>query len=414
MYIDAHRLDDSLFLDPYVELMTDRLDCPPQFHPLVATVAVSSCLNRELGVFFDQSDFFPNVLGLIVSESGTRKSTAMRPLVSMANLRILPEEVYLMPYDVTPERFVDILAEHPQALFLNDEFGHFLSRSSSRRQSYMTGFLQMMTHITDCPLHYSRSLVGREVVVEKPYLTALLGLTPEVLLGTSSLLDVLQGFLPRFLIVTGSIEDMPNRPLRPLRGITSHRTDILRQALARIYKRYQGFSYATGGCNEAPISKDALSTLNAYRKRADRRIRREPPEMRPFHQRWAYHILKLAIVRMADHLGGGISDEDMKWATEQYELYVKEARKIIEKYILAEVRGRDTVRVERVKQYIQECGEVTRRELARHFNLRIDELGRILTTLEEAGVIETFQGPPPSERGGRPSYVIKYTGGEEG
>ena len=283
MHIDPGRQDKSLFIDPYVNYMTENQDSPPQFHPLVATVAVASCLHRDMCLFFDQSEFFPNVLGLIVSESGTRKSTAMKPLIGMANLRVLPEEVYLMPYDVTPERFVDILAEHPQALFLNDEFGHFLSRSSSRRQSYMTGFLQMMTHITDCPPRYSRSLVGREVVVEKPYLTALLGLTPEVLLSSSSLLDVLQGFLPRFLIVTGSIEDMPNRPLRPLRGITSHRTDILRQALARIYKRYQGFSYATGGCTEAPITKDALSTLNAYRERANRRIKREPPMMRPFH-----------------------------------------------------------------------------------------------------------------------------------
>ncbi len=133
--------------------------------------------------------------------------------------------------------------------------------------------------------------------------------------------------------------------------------------------------------------------------------------MRPFHQRWAYHILKLATVRMADHLGGGISDEDMKWATEQYELYVKEARKIIEKYILAEVRGRDTVRVERVKQYIQECGEVSRRDLARHFHLRVDEMNKILATLEEAGVIETSWNQPPGR--GRPSCVIKYTGGEE-
>ena len=406
MYIDAHRLDDSLFLDPYVELMTDRLDCPPQFHPLVATVAVSSCLNRELGVFFDQSDFFPNVLGLIVSESGTRKSTAMRPLVSMANLRILPEEVYLMPYDVTPERFVDILAEHPQALFLNDEFGHFLSRSSSRRQSYMTGFLQMMTHITDCPPRHSRSLVGREVVVEKPYLTALLGLTPEVLISTSSLLDVLQGFLPRFLIVTGSLEDMARKPLKIRDKHSEEVQKGLRDSLRIIYDTYKNFSF-----NYLPITEEALEALNKYGETVWKRMKSDIPEMRRFHERWAYQILKLAVIRMADHLGRIVTKEDIVWAIKEYERYLEGARKVVEGFIAEEISDKG---LKRIKDYIvSECkkrGQIPTTEVLRKFNIRSDYLCKIISTLEMEGLVEREVCPNPR---GKPTTLLRLSKSEE-
>ena len=115
---------------------------------------------------------------------------------------------------------------------------------------------------------------------------------------------------------------------------------------------------------------------------------------------------------MADHLGGGISNEDMKWAIKQYEAYVNNAREVVGRYIQEEISGRDTERIERVEQFIREHGEVSRRELTRHFHLRVDELSRILATLEEAGAIEVKEARP--EGRGRPSLVVKCVEDEEG
>src|SRR5262249_14220348 len=135
------------WVDRYAQFAARCTDAPAVFHRAIGFVVLSTVIGRSAVVHLNTGDEYPVLWLLIIAPSTLyRKSTSLE--LGRSLLRSVDREL-LTPTDVTPQRFIALLAEHDgQALcFMRDEVSGFME--SITRLDFMSGFKDLLCQIYD-------------------------------------------------------------------------------------------------------------------------------------------------------------------------------------------------------------------------------------------------------------------------
>lgn len=202
--VDPDELPHDTFIDRYAAWATESTDAVPVYHELSAAIVLSAILSGGIRIEVKYGTLVPNLWGLVLGESTlTRKTTAMQ--LAMAMLHDVDSDA-LMTNDGTAEGLLQSLSNRPgrTSIFYKDEVSGFFDAINNKR--YLAGVPEILTHLYDSPKRYVRSLSKTEIVVQSPVLIFFGGGVSERTYINLTDEYVISGFLPRFLVVNGSVD----------------------------------------------------------------------------------------------------------------------------------------------------------------------------------------------------------------
>jgi len=183
-------------LREYVDFASPLTDAPGGYHLAVGLTVLAALLGNRVSIPFGARRLFPNLYVTLLG-----RSTFSRKTTSIAiGQKILDhfESVANLPSEFSPEAFLDRLGKSPAGLLVYPELARALT---TFRRDYMSGMVERLTELYDCPPVYSRELRGRTFSIEQPAVSILAASTVEWLAKTMGEDDVRGGFFPRFVFV---------------------------------------------------------------------------------------------------------------------------------------------------------------------------------------------------------------------
>jgi len=183
-------------LREYVDFATPLTDAPGGYHLAVGLAVLGALLGSRVSIPFGARPLFPNLYVTLLG-----RSTFSRKTTSIAiGQKILGhfEAVSNLPSEFSPEAFLDRLQRSPAGLLVYPELARALT---TFRRDYMSGMVERLTELYDCPPVYSREPRGRTFSIEQPVVSILAASTVEWLAKTMGEDDVRGGFFPRFVFV---------------------------------------------------------------------------------------------------------------------------------------------------------------------------------------------------------------------
>jgi uncharacterized protein DUF3987 len=185
------------------------------FHEACALWLLSTIAARRICIHLGQKRYTNLYIALVARTSIFAKSTTAD--MSIQTLKEIGLDQLLMPDNVTPERFISIMANVPsgksqgteiqlsvgQRGWFYEEFGQHVS-AMMKSGGIMSDFLPMLKRLDDGKDEYEYSTIKRgDEIIKNPYLALLGNLTPDCLRpfakGGSSLWG--DGFLARFALI---------------------------------------------------------------------------------------------------------------------------------------------------------------------------------------------------------------------
>jgi hypothetical protein len=218
------------FLDRYSQWAATRTDAPVQYHITTGVVILSAIMAPHAVLPTSFAEIRPNIWAMILAgTTTTRKSTSM----DMA-LRVLDDvhPDYLMGTDVSPEGMLSELSfrDGKVSLLHRDEITGFIDAARSR--DYLSGLLESMTRLYDG--RREKRILRRETIdVKDPRFIVLCGGIKSKMQQIITTEHIQSGFIPRFIIVSGSTTSDQMRPIGPpakdSKGEYDPREDILKE-----------------------------------------------------------------------------------------------------------------------------------------------------------------------------------------
>lgn len=314
--------DEESFLDLYLHYRKET-EPPYNYHRWCAIAGVAAVLGRDFHLQFGSDKIYPNVYTMLVGESGSRKSTAIRHmrkiLTAAGHTAYAPDkttkEKFLLDlqgesedlhtvggnsraYDrTTAENLWGTKAAHDGVarcvLIAADELIDFLGQSN-------IDFCAMLGQLWDYDgVYESRVKNGRSVAVPDPTITTLLGSTPQniVLMFPTELIG--QGWFSRLLIIHGEKSDrkytIPPTP-------PAEETAKVVEFLKKIQQQIRG---------SAEVTPEAHAILHeiyhSWQDIPDVRFRN-------YSTRRFTQLLKVTLIRAASRLSKRIDAADITWS----------------------------------------------------------------------------------------------------
>ena len=205
---------EETFIDRYVDYGWSVTDAPKQYHTAGGAIILSTLICPFATLPAQHAKIRPNLWAMILAGTTvTRKSTTMDLAVKMLS-EVLPPEEFLMGTDGSPE---GIMAELQQrdgkaSLFHRDEITGFIE--SATKKEYNAGLLQGLTSLYD-GRHEKRALRSGNIIVKKPRLIMWCGGIRSQMTEVLSIEHIRSGFLPRFIVVSGTTTSDQIRPIGP-------------------------------------------------------------------------------------------------------------------------------------------------------------------------------------------------------
>lgn len=228
------------FVTQYTDYAKILTDAPKEFHYFVALGILSAVVGSKVFLPFGAQNIYPNLwIVLLAPSSYYRKSTCLA--LGSRIIRGLNEEL-ILPDEFSRERLVENLSLNPQGLFVWSEFASVMSNV---KRDYMSGTIEMLTNLYDCPPVYKKVLKNEVHEINQPCLAIMAGSTIEWFVSCFKEGEIRGGFLPRFLYVAPSNKNgfMPIPPSYDvsrehfLRGILEEIVSI--KGMAKIGKEAQ-------------------------------------------------------------------------------------------------------------------------------------------------------------------------------
>jgi hypothetical protein len=188
------------FIGRYVGHFAPITQVPVEFHIAIALAAISGAVGNR--VFYDayQRQYHPNIYVLLLAGSGVFRKTYSIGLMRDIMDKVLPDVI--QPSSFSVESLEDILADRPDSLFIYSEFSEFLQRG---KRDYQKGVKEAFTDLFDNPAERKFRFRGRGKGAIKHGAPIILGATTLPWLEKNiDESDIKGGFLPRFLIFTGT------------------------------------------------------------------------------------------------------------------------------------------------------------------------------------------------------------------
>lgn len=206
---------DSLpetFIDRYTAWGASATDAPKQYHTANAVVMLSTIMSPYLKLETSYGEIKPNVWCMILAGTTvTRKSTTMDMAIKMLH-EVHPD--FLMGTDGSPEGIMSELSSRDGkiSLFHRDEITGWIEATTKR--DYLSGMLEAFTRLYDGK-HEKRILRKESVEVNDPNLVIMSGGIKTKMAELMTMDHIRSGFLPRFIMISGTTRADDIRPIGP-------------------------------------------------------------------------------------------------------------------------------------------------------------------------------------------------------
>jgi hypothetical protein len=219
--IEDPELDDlpETFIDRYRSWGSSVTDAPSQYHTLNAVVILSTIMCPYTSLRTSYGEIRPNIWSMILAGTTvTRKSTTMDMAKNILNDIDID---YLMGTDGSPEGILGEMQDRDGSvsMFHRDEITGWIEQAS--KKDYMSGLLESFTRMYDGQ-EESRVLRSGKMVVKKPRLVILSGGIKTRMTELITMDHIRSGFIPRFIMVSGTTTPDQIKPIGPPPTASSH------------------------------------------------------------------------------------------------------------------------------------------------------------------------------------------------
>jgi hypothetical protein len=410
--VDGDMLPHDTFIDRYTEWATNSTDAVPVYHELSAAILLSAILANNIRIEVSYGTIVPNLWGLILGESTlTRKTTAMQLAMSMLNE---VDQEALMTNDGTAEGLLQSLSNRTgrTSIFFKDEVSGFFDAINNKK--YLAGVPEILTHLYDSPRRYVRSLAKSEIVVQNPILIFFGGGISEKTYANLTDEYVLSGFLPRFLVVNGSVDLSRIRPTGPKNMSGNLIREKLVNELLDLREVYNPVGYVTVAGQQIPLDSlvdrpmvTALFSSEAWEYYGQLEMAMVmaanessfKDKALPTFERLSRSLMKLAVLLSATR-------QEPRDSAIQVDIHdIQHAARFIQSWgrfsvdLILNVGKSNTLRtLERVRHIINERPGIFKSEIMRSTHLSSREMADVITTLIDRGEI-TRRSPQGKGRG---------------
>lgn len=247
------------WITDYVNYARTVTDAPLAYHYATATTIILHALSHiDIRVYTSDTDLKTNghhyelttpLWTALIGLSGDRKSFAMDLGLDLLRRAVGPEAI--LPTDGSIEAWTDYLADHPNIVLHREELSFLFSQS---RRSYMEGLKDWMLTLHS-GRRYDRTTRRKKkasddkgmehdtgenehVVIERPRMTTLGAIPPEVFRTKSESLDWSSGFFARFMFFPGVRTRYQNSPQRnaAIEGDLAQRLQALHRTMQQPIK----------------------------------------------------------------------------------------------------------------------------------------------------------------------------------
>ena len=401
------------FVERYVEWAKRATDAPSQYHEAGAFIILSSVLSGRMVLPTSFGNILPNLWFMILAETTlTRKTTSMN--MAMKFLNEVDDDIMLAT-DGSIEGLLTSLSFRPNrpSIFLKDEFSGLLDQM--KKKDYYSGMSESLTQLYDGNT-LKRVLRKDVITVREPMLIIFAsGIKNKVI----SLLEdetISSGFIPRFVMITGSTDIDKLKPLGPpVDGDILTKNNLIREVIDlaqsynltdRVTVSKTGISVAKQHTFTVKCTKEAFNRYNQFNifmlKIASESRNHEA--MIPIHERLCVSTLKAAMLIAAERAVADpiiIEEQDILRALVYCESWRKYTAEVMNLY----GRSYNEQEIGRIVESLQRYGGVMRRsELMNLRRYTKRDMDNYQDTMEQRSIISV-------ERNGK-IVVLRLLGGD--
>jgi predicted transcriptional regulator len=281
-------------------------------------------------------------------------------------------------------------------VYYRDEVAGFFD--SIKRKDYLAGMPEFMAQLYDVPQHIKRRLRKESITAQKPHFIFFGGGIRDKLY---SLLDtelILNGFIPRFLVVGGETDRSRLRPTGPPQKIDVDRRIVVQRKLAELHSMYVGQEEVTlaGQATEVQRVTEVFLTEAAWKRYQAIEIRMQDEAYSssvsdlalPCFERMSRSLLKMtmltaALRREPENNSITADVEDVLYAAK----FVQEWGHFTVDLVLNSGRSQSERMLDSILEAIRQEPGVQRSKLTQHRHLSKRQMDEIQGTLEDRGLI---------------------------
>lgn len=405
------------FVDRYVEYGWSVTDAPRQYHVAGGVIILSAIMTPHVTLPAQHAKIRPNLWAMILAGTTvTRKSTSMDLAMSTLGEVLSPDD-YLMGTDGSQEGILTELQQRDgkTSIFHRDEITGFIE--ATVKKEYMAGMLQSLTSLYDCRQE-KRTLRSGTIDVKKPRLIIWCGGIKTQMQEAVSVEHIRSGFLPRFIIVSGTTSSDQLRPIGPPQDFNPSE-DIKAQIVEELYQivdfwqpkptvKKMSLGSTTTQRTVIQGEREMTATPEAWRRiqlLSNDAVKMgenssDPMIYTPMYVRLSNSILKIAILLAGARQSLTIEFDDVCQAIRMGDLFLASATDFARGVEQAPDINPWEKKVDKILEFMKQMRPkpLTRREMMQRFHVRSKDLVDVETTLVQRGHIKisTRKGVMPN------------------
>lgn len=368
----------------YEQYVTPISESPLVFHIFTLAHTISCLTGRGRWIQQGEDTHYPNLYTLIVARSALFKKTSTAGLCQMWLNRLECTERFLGHVGSPEGLFTGLESNDGTGFLYYSELGTLLAQSSGA--TYMSGILDVLNDLYDCPRYYKKVLAGGTREVQNAFLNVLAASQLASLSQYVKESILLSGFLPRFTIVySEDIRDHIARRPTP--------NKILQNAILKHLNSIRQRSETPGPLD---LTKAAWAMFETWGHTRYQDARDADPKLQPLYGRIETHCLKYAIIiHMASERSDGLITTEtvkpaMAWADFVLQSYTQ--------LVMHELTFTESDRkLKKVSDIIKSKGTASHRDVANGTRYGKRVLDDKIQTLAAMGKVRIKAG----ERGGK-------------
>jgi hypothetical protein len=408
-------LPDGHFVLRYARYAASRTDAPVSYHEALAVAQLSAAVGRSIRIpLASKPDgMFCNIWLLLLGDSTLyRKSTSEDLAVDL--LRNVDPAMFLAN-DQSPQGFIEEMSfrDGLPAVWHRDEFRSFLAQL--KHASWMAGGKELLMKFFDGSSYFRRLRTKKvkgqefpdEAKVDAPYLVVIAAGVTERILTVLSVDDVIDGFLPRFLIVAPKTRPRRRRPATITAAIERERRELI-EALRRLHDGFR----ERRDCS-VQFDEDAWERWNEYAEHIEAEAADSATSdlFGPIAGRIADTVLKVAALFVAAEgvPARGTSLRISRVALEAAIVFCEQFRREAEELAMNVGSSVNERRLVKLVEMVKQKPGISRTVIAR--SLKLDK--REMDNLEDTAFDRNLIMCVTKETGGRPAKGYWFVGEDD-
>lgn len=414
------------FIDRYVDWAVTATDAPRQYHVINAAIGLSTILCPYLLLHTSYGSIKPNIWSMILAGTTlTRKSTSMDMVKSVLD-EAHPD--YMLGTEGSPEGLFSELATRNgrASMFHRDEITGWME--AIIRKDYLAGLLESLTRLYDGKME-KRVIRSASIEITDPNLIIMSGGIGTKMAEIITMDHIRSGFLPRFIIVTGTTRAEDQRPIGPPVEISHTHRDPREAVVEELYKIACNYIPAStenkveiGGITKlikAPNQQHIMTaTPETWQRLQELKFDAawageqsgNPDIYIPLFDRLTNSIIKVAMLLAGSRMSDIIEETDLLCAINYSDDWVRSAMEFassLENH--SDMKDPWEKKAEKVLKFIADNHPkpVTKTDVMRNYRIKakdIPDLERTLVLRGQIRILETINGG--RGRPGKTSYTM--------